>query len=535
MLPLLALLAACGAGTIEGVDEVDAVEDVDTAGADTAGGDTDGGDPGAACGLEIDLETPYFLEGETVSLQVRCASGLAPDAAGVSVVGLPEDAVYGPSSGLVEWQTDGRDGGRVDLTITAPTAGGGPPESEVVTLWVADDPDAPDARAPDPLTYTEEWGLPVVHIEVGQPMSETERPATITVRGQQVEGGAKIRGAFSSSYTKPSYTLDFESAELGVAEWGDRTRGHMVLITTFDDISYVRQKLVYDLWQEMADFHDAARLTPRTFFAIVYLDGEYQGLYTGCDRIDDEFVRHMGFEDGEGNLYKAVSHDANFKLERANGAAKTWLASGYRKSEGLPEDDFSDLEALVGAVGAATDDQIASGAYPIQLDEFMDWFLLVTYTLAEDSAGKNSYLYAGPDSADFRYIPWDFNHSWGQDWRTLREDAETENEYRWNNRIFIALQDQPTLRAQLDARAAALHADGPMNAAWVNDRLDAYYETLGPNPARDWAHWEDAHRRFDGWASLRNSADDWQDHEGEVAYLRAWVEDRDRWFERWLP
>jgi hypothetical protein len=308
----------------------------------------------------------------------------------------------------------------------------------------------------------------------------------------------------------------------------------MVLITTFDDISYVRQKLVYDLWAEMADFQDVQRLAPRTFFAVVYLDGVYQGLYTGCDRIDDEFVRHMGFDDGEGNLYKAVSHDANFKLERANGAPKAWLASGYEKSEGQPADDFSDLEALVAAVGAASDAEIAGGAYPIQLDEFMDWFLLVTYSLSEDSAGKNSYLYTGPDSSDFRYIPWDFNHSWGQDWRTLREEADSENDYRLRNRIFIALQDEPTLRAALDARATVLHEEGPMNAGWVQTRLDGYYETLGPSTARDWAHWQAAHRVFDGWSSLRDQANDWQDHEGEVAYLREWVDNRDVWFESWL-
>ena len=532
--PLLLLLAGCSVGTVEGVDALDP-QDTGPAGADTDTEiDTDTDTPPPRCGLSVELGSPYHWEGDTVSVQIRCSSGRTPGEAGVAVVGLPESAVYGPSSGLVEWETGGRDGGRVDLTITAPAADGGPPESEVVTFWVADNPEVAGARDPDPLTYTEEWGLPVVHLEVGRPMTESEQAATITVRGQQVEGAAKIRGAFSASYTKPSYTLDFDSAELGVAEWGEQTRGHMVLITAFDDISYVRQKLVYDLWAEMADFQDAQRLTPRTFFAVVYLDGEYQGLYTGCDRIDDEFVRHMGFEDGEGNLYKAVSHDANFKLERANGAPKTWLASGYEKAEGLPADDFSDLEALVGALGAASDAQVASGAHPIQLDEFMDWFLLVTYTLAEDSAGKNSYLYVGPDSADFRFIPWDFNHAWGQDWRTLRVDADTENEFRWNNRVFIALQDDPSLRAALEARAAALHADGPMNAAWIQDKLDEYYETLGPSPARDWARWETEHRRFDGWRSLRDGADDWQDHEGEVAYLRGWVEDRDGWFEAWL-
>ena len=544
--PALALLGlvGCGAGVIADVDDLepssdsggatdtDGVSDTDTDGGSDA--DTDG-PSGAGCGLVVDLDTPYFSEGDEVSMTVGCTSGLSPADAGVEVVGLPDGAVFGSGSGRLEWETDGRDGGRFDLTFTAPVPDGGPPESVVTTFWVADDPGAPGARAPDPLTYTEEWGLPVVHIEVGRPMRESEQPAVITVRGKQVEGAAKIRGAFSSSYTKPSYTLDFDSDELGVAEWGDRTRGHMVLITAFDDISYVRQKLVYDLWAEMAAFQDAERLTPRTFFTVVYLDGEYQGLYTGCDRIDDEFVRHMGFEDGEGNLYKAVSHDANFKLERAGGGPKSWLGAGYEKAEGLPADDFSDLEALVAGVGAASDAEIASGAYPIQLDEFMDWFLLVTYTLAEDSAGKNSYLYTGPDSPDFRFIPWDFNHSWGQDWRTLRELPNTENEYRWNNRIFIALQDDPTLRAALDARATALHLDGPLNAAWVGEQLDAYYETLGPSPARDWAHWRSAHRSFSGWASLRNSANDWQEHDGEVAYLRDWVIARDVWFEAWLP
>ena len=537
---VLVLLTGCGAGSIADVDELDddPVSDTDTDTDTDEPGDTDPGDTdvsgGQGCGLQVTSGSPYFREGETLSVQVACTSGLSPAEAGVEVFGLPDGAIFGSGAGILEWETDGRDGGRLDLTFTAPVAGGGPPETEVLTLWVADDPDAPAARAPDPMTYTEEWGLPVVHIEVGQDMTQSEQPAVITVRGEQVEGAAKIRGAFSASYTKPSYTLDFDSAELGVAEWGDRTRGHMVLITSFDDISYVRQKLVYDLWAEMADFQDVHRLTPRTFFAVVYINGEYQGLYTGCDRIDDEFVRHMGFEDGEGNLYKAVSHDANFKLERSNGSPKSWLGAGYEKAEGLPENDFSDLEALVAAVGGDSNAGIASGVHPIQLDEFMDWFLLVTYTLAEDSAGKNSYLYTGPDSPDFRFIPWDFNHSWGQDWRTLREAPDAENEYRWHNRIFIALQDDPTLRAQLDARAAALHQDGPLNAAWVSERLDAYYETLGPGPARDWAHWRSAHRSFGGWASLRNDANDWEEHASEVEYLRDWVVARDEWFEAWF-
>ncbi|MEC8423175.1 MAG: CotH kinase family protein, partial [Myxococcota bacterium] len=277
MTPAALLLLGCTAGTVQGVDALDPADgDTDVEpGADTAD-DTDS-PGGPACGLQVAAGSPYYWEGDTVRLGVTCASGMSPAEAGVTVLGLPDGAVFGPTSGIFEWETDGRDGGRVDLTWTAPTAGGALPESQVVTLWVADNPDAPAARAPEPHAYTEEWGLPVVHIEVGRPMTQSEQPATITVRGEQVEGAAKIRGAFSASYTKPSYTLDFDSAELWVREWGSRTRGHMVLITAFDDISYVRQKLIYDMWAEMAAVQGVERLTPRTFFAVVYLDGEYQG------------------------------------------------------------------------------------------------------------------------------------------------------------------------------------------------------------------------------------------------------------------
>jgi hypothetical protein len=112
-----------------------------------------------------------------------------------------------------------------------------------------------------------------------------------------VAGQAKVRGATSAGYPKQSYTLKFDDEELGVEEWGHKTRGHIVLIITFDDASHLRQKLVYDLYRAMADHQGVQRLVPRTFFAVVY-----HGLYVGCDRIDDELARHSGFADGEGNL-----------------------------------------------------------------------------------------------------------------------------------------------------------------------------------------------------------------------------------------
>ena len=77
------------------------------------------------------------------------------------------------------------------------------------------------------------------------------------------------------------------------------------------------------------------RLVPRTAFVVVYLDGEYHGLFTVIDRVDDEFIEEMGF-DATGNLYKSVDHDANFALTNADGQPKLTLHDGWEKEEGEP-------------------------------------------------------------------------------------------------------------------------------------------------------------------------------------------------------
>ena len=533
------LLAGC-APTLAGGDKATPADNTDNtdndgipdgsdggaAGDDGAGDTGPAGDTGTAplsCGLVHDLATVHHTEGDTIAFTVSCTGDAAP----LSVLGAGPAATFDPATGAFSWPTDGADGGRHTLTLGAERGGGALPETLALTIWIADDPDAPGATLPTPATYTEEWGLPVVHIEVGRDLSETEQDATITVRGTTVEGRAKVRGASSASYPKNSYTLDFDSDELGVVpEWGERTRGHMVLTSTFDDNSYMRQRLGFELWARMAAHTGEPRLTPRTFFAVVYINRRYHGLYMGCDRIDDEYIRHMGY-DGEGNLYKAVSHDANFRLTAASGATKSSLRAGYTKEEGDPE-DWSDLEALVAFTGAADADALfAEGDAHLDVAEFADWLLWARYTLAEDSAGKNAYLYRGDDTATFRFSPWDLNAAWGQNWYTARRPATTDNDYHWNNQVFALLQTSATGQALLAERAAALRAPGaPFDPDELVALVDEWEALLLPSIDRDWARWGGEYRRFDRWAGARTSADDWTTPEEERAYLRDWIRAR---------
>ncbi len=399
------------------------------------------------------------------------------------------------------------------------------PDRGTVTFWIADDPKRADNVAVSPETYTEEWGLPVVHVATSAVLnSATDSEATVTWYGRDYPTGMQIHGKTSALYPKLSYGLKFTEEELPIPNWGV-TRDHLLLISTFDDNSYVRQKFTYDLWAAIAEYWGQPRLTPRTFFTVVYLNGSYLGLYLGEDRLDDEWADQLGFE-RDANLYKAVDPDANYALTDQYGAEKSSLHQGYEKAEGAPEDDFGDLDALVEFTGNSSLEAIISGSPDwIDLNEWMDALALLFYANGEDSYVKNLYLHHAPGEL-FRYAPWDFNASWGQSWRTYRISPDFEGQGALNNRIFAAILTDAGASSWFWSRFDQLRRVGPLRESWQTATLDDYYATIDLSAQRDWDHWSDEYRAYDRWAAARDEDADWTDYEGEKAYVYAWVADR---------
>jgi spore coat protein H len=485
--------------------------------------------PGPACELvQAGLASPWFTEGDAVGFSVDCSGELTSEQASIEPLLVPDEIAFDSSTLSVDWQTGPASGGRIDMVFEIGSDLGEVPHAGTVSVWVTDDPSAPDNVPVEPASYLEEWGLPVFHVLPEGELSQEYVDADLWYGGHHYESGIKIRGAASVGYPKNSFTLRFDGAELPVPQWGV-TRDRMVLVTTFDDNSYVRQKLVFDQWAAMAEYWGGARLVPRSYFAVLYLDGAYHGLYMAVDHVDDEFVGQMGFDDS-GNLYKSVNHDANFGPLMANGSDKTNLHAGWEKKEGEPEDDFSDLDALVAFTSAVEAEELIAGIDDwIDLQEFMDWFLLVHYSVSADSAGKNAYLYADPDGSGFRYVPWDFNHSWGQNWRTFRVASDSLPSYEWNNRVFWAIQQVDAAEAEMWERFSLMREDGPYSAIWIDAKLDEYYAQIQPSAERDWAMWSDAYYSY-SWASTREAAGDWTDLEGEKDFLYNWLDERDALF-----
>lgn len=465
---------------------------------------------------------PYaVVEGDALSFAITCATpDEVRDGAEVTVGGLPAGAVYDPMTATVTW-TPGLDQAAVyELTLAV----AGEATAGAVRVSVADAFDTEGNVPPlDPLRYPDELGVPVLFLSPA-PSTEEYEPVTVIYRGHTYAAEGKKRGASSLGYPKNSYTVKFAAGDH--FEDPDHAGGFLdkkriVLTSTFDDNTYVRQRLAYEVWNTM----DAAHIPVQVYNASVYVDGEFWGLYLVSDHIDDNHFAAHGLAEA-GNVYKAYNHDANFTLRQYDGDPKVTLHDGYEKKEGLPAAGtpgaWDDLDALVTFVANA-DAATFAAELPGRIDvrDFRDWFVFVTYVLGEDSAGKNCYLYHDPTAGPWRYVPWDFNHSFGQSWQTRRTDFDAWDEFRNKNRIFVRMLDDAYYRAALDNRYATL-LTGALSDASVLALADAMLAETRAVAARDWRKWSDAYRSYSGWRTRT----DFLGYDDEVAYLRQWILDR---------
>jgi spore coat protein H len=302
-----------------------------------------------------------------------------------------------------------------------------------------------------------------------------------------------------------------------------------VLTSTFDDKAVVRQRMVYEMWTALGERTDP--LLPREHVRIdssnvvVYVNDVYEGLYTIVDHVDrDRFGDSLDIDD-QGNLYKAVNHDANFNTMLSSGGNKDDLLAGYetRDEPRMPVAQLSDLRSLIEFVAtSSSDDFDANIASKIDLDDVMDWWALVAAVDAGDSAGKNSYLYFSPTEQLFRCAPWDFNHSFGQAWETSHT-SPTGNLPAYEsapNQLFARLLTSTVHGPVMRARIAAHIADGRLGTAAVAARFDALITKVRPSALRDERVWDGPYREF--YAATFGKGE-FTTFEEEAIYTRAWI------------
>ncbi len=214
--------------------------------------------------------------------------------------------------------------------------------------------------------------------------------ATVTVDGETYpDVGVRKKGFVGSqSDTKPSLKLRFDKYVDDQSLGGVMER--MTLNNSRQDLSMVNTCLSYGV------FAAAGNPASRCNFATVSVNGTDLGLYVHVEEIKAPFLlRH--FESAEGNVYEGNVSDFT-----------PVFRGTFEKKTNTGADDWSDIDAVVAALGDPTDAGLEALGEIVDLDRYLThWATEVLVGHWDGYAGdRNNYWFYREPGGRFVFIPW---------------------------------------------------------------------------------------------------------------------------------
>lgn len=219
----------------------------------------------------------------------------------------------------------------------------------------------------------------------------------------------KWRGGISCVYPKKSYTfkLDHKISLAGLPE-----QRAYILNANYIDKSMMHHKICFDLFREM---NPTKNLAAQCAYVTVSLNGSYNGLYVLMQKLN---AGSLGLDKSD-SMAMVFKDPPLFRGE--NRLEPRWVQEpGNYFQQNYPDIEDRDrngyLEELMQFMIHADDSTFAQkiGQY-FDLDNIIDWQLLLMFTDNGDGVLKNFYLYKQDSLTPFRIAIWDYDDAFGRD------------------------------------------------------------------------------------------------------------------------
>lgn len=250
--------------------------------------------------------------------------------------------------------------------------------------------------------------------------------------------GIETRGGFTQSLPKKSYRIEFwadaaGSASSDIALLGMRSDDDWNLLAQYNEPLRIGSDLGQALWMDMHTPYYSA-LEPQAMSGVqmkhveVILNGRYQGVYALSEPMDRKQLRLKQFNGTlRGQLCKGANWGSGVNMSAAppfdNGSLQ-WAGFDYEYPEELIE--WNGLHAFVDFVVHA-DPQTLRQEFPLRfdMDNAVDYFLLLNLLRAPDNTAKNIYVARYDATEPYFYVPWDLDGVLGVQWNGLIDTAVT--------------------------------------------------------------------------------------------------------------
>ena len=172
------------------------------------------------------------------------------------------------------------------------------------------------------------------------------------------------------------------------------------------DPSFLREKLMFEIINEYIP-------SSRANFIKLFINGNYWGLYTNVEQVDQRFVEKNFGSDECGNLFKG---DPYGTLEWLGADPEPYYLH-YELKTNEVINDWSDLIHFIDILNNTNIDELQDSLETVfHSHNFLFFISLNNFFVNLDSyiyKAHNYYLYHLNDTDKFIHIPWDFNLSFG--------------------------------------------------------------------------------------------------------------------------
>lgn len=316
----------------------------------------------------------------------------------------------------------------------------------------------------------------------------------------EIDTASTIKYRGNSSYTtfdKKQFRLEFYKKAGGtkkqdVSIMGMPKESDWVLYGPFLDRTLVRCHLLFGLSREIMEW------APDTRYCEVFLDGKFQGLYLMTESIKVSENR-INLKD-----YSLLSGETSYLLKREGygteinpinnfGAysCKTLheLSIAYPRPDNLLANhkewinkDVSMFERVLYS-DQFDDDETGYAAY-IDVDSFVDYYIINEFSLNPDAGSISTYIYKDLDGK-LKLVVWDFNSAFnGNAWNVYYPDEFIINNKNWFNRL---LQDR-NFSNKVIKRYHQLRK-GVLSEAYLIGTIDETVNYLGSAVNRNFEVW----------------------------------------------
>ena len=219
---------------------------------------------------------------------------------------------------------------------------------------------------------------------------------------------AKARGGASEDYTKHNFTIELENKHQLA---GLENEDDWILGASFIDKSFTRHKLSFDLFKLFNDEHEV----PDCEFVEVYINFKYHGLYILMERMDSKRLE-LNKRDSAACIFKEppVFVDPKIKVNSNPYKGNDFY---HQKFPDLPINNKSqEIKELREFINYAHDSLFDNDiTLFFDLDDIIDWHILLLITHNSDAVVKGFYLYKKESGRPFKLALWDYNNSFGRD------------------------------------------------------------------------------------------------------------------------